>query len=96
MATSRAIVSEKIDLLGEGESNDRLLVQSINMTDGSVSVIETYCDVSPYHNQIKITMHEGEGVSIAAVDAYFLGIEAGRAKFRFAANAGWESDDCPI
>lgn len=96
VATFHVMVKDKIDTLGEGESNDRLLVQSINLTDNSVHVIETFCVGSSYHDEVEATLHIGEHVSIAAVDAYFLGIEGGKAIFRLEASASWESDYCLI
>ncbi|MGI0015903.1 MAG: hypothetical protein ACREBU_20990 [Nitrososphaera sp.] len=96
VATLNVTVNEKIDKLGEGESNSRILVQSINITDNSVHVIETFCVGSSYHDEVEAILHVGERVSIAAVDVYFLGIEGSKAIFRLEANASWESDVCLI
>lgn len=95
VATSQMTVKEKIVVLGEGESNYRLRVENINQTENSVHVIETYCVGSSYHREVEATLHVGEYVSIAAVDAYFLGIQDdGRAVFRFESNEN--EDDCLI
>lgn len=96
VATTRVFVNEKIAILAEGERNERVLVQNINLTDQSVHVIETFCVGSSYHDEVEATLHVGEHVSIAAVDVYFIGIEGDRAVFRFDANSSWENDECII
>ncbi|MEP0825206.1 MAG: hypothetical protein HRF40_06955, partial [Nitrososphaera sp.] len=73
--TAYVTVSERIELLGIGESNERIAVQNINLTDNSVDVSETYCVGSSYHKQVEATLHAGEHVTIGVVDVYFLGIE---------------------
>lgn len=82
-------VDEKIDMLGEGESNNRLEVENINEADNSVTVAYDYCDnIIPYMHSTTATLHPGEFVSINSVDAYLSDIREGQAIFRFASNDG--------
>ncbi|MEP0826026.1 MAG: hypothetical protein HRF40_11120 [Nitrososphaera sp.] len=96
--TAYVTVSERIELLGIGESNERIVVQNINLTDNSVDIRETHCVGSSYHKEVEATLHAGEHVTIGVVDVYFLGIEEenNKAKFRFEANSGMEEDYCLI
>ncbi|MEW6603272.1 MAG: hypothetical protein AB1351_01120 [Thermoproteota archaeon] len=97
VATTHVTVHERIELLGIGESNERIVVQNINLTDNSVDVRETFCVGSSYHDEVEARLQVGEHVSIAAVDVYFLGMEENsKAKFRFEANSSREEDVCLI
>jgi len=96
IATLNITVSERIEKLREGQSNERIRVQSINLTDTSVYVTESYCVGSSYHDEVEANLHVGEHVSIAAVDVYFMGIEDEKAVFELKANSDFESDGCII
>jgi hypothetical protein len=93
VTTFHVTVDEKVDTLGEGESNNRLRVERINEADNSVTVAYDYCDDTiPYTHSTKTTLHQGEHVSINSVDAYLAEIRGGNATFRFVSNGG--SDIC--
>jgi hypothetical protein len=93
VATFHVNVDEKVDTLGEGESNNRLRVESINKADNSVTIAYDYCDeIIPYMHSTKAALHPGEHVSINSVDAYLADIRGGNATFRFVSNGG--SDFC--
>ncbi|MEP0826801.1 MAG: hypothetical protein HRF40_15120 [Nitrososphaera sp.] len=88
-------VDEKIDTLREGESNNRLKVESINESNDSVTVVYDYCDdMYPYQHSATATLHPGEYVAINSVDAYLSGIRNDKAIFRFDSNGG--SDICLV
>lgn len=95
VTTFQVNVDEKIDVLGEGESNNRLQVESINEADNSVTIAYDYCDeVYPYTHSATITLQPGEYVAINSVDAFLAGIQEGKAIFRFMSNGG--SDICLV
>lgn len=95
VATFQVNVDEKIDALGEGESNNRLRVESINEAENSVTIAYEYCDeVYPYTHGATATLHPGERVAIKSVDAFLSAIQQGKAVFRFTSNGG--TDVCLV
>jgi len=82
-------VSEKVDMLAEGESNNRLRVENINEADNSITIAYDYCDDTiPYMHSTTATLHTGEHVPINSVDAYLTDIQENKAIFRFVSNDG--------
>ncbi|MEO9294204.1 MAG: hypothetical protein ABI347_01225 [Nitrososphaera sp.] len=95
-ATSfRINVGEKVDVLGEGDSNNRLQVESINVVDNTVTIAYDYCDERiPYQHSTTAVLHPGNHVPINSVDAYLTDIRGKEAVFRFVSNGG--TDICLI
>jgi hypothetical protein len=88
-------VKEKIVVLGEGESDQRLLVDSIEQSKETVTVFSNYCEVNSYEPRYSANLNVGESFRVKAVDAYFLGIgDDGKAMFRYEANN--DEDGCLI
>jgi hypothetical protein len=97
LATYQVKVNEKIDKLGEGDSNDRLVVESIDEINNSVNIIYNFCDETfPYSHKAEAVLSVGEYVSSNSVDAHFLGLEEGKAVFRFEANGGEFPEVCLV
>lgn len=95
VATFNVTVKEKIDKLGEGQENYRLHAESIDSSSNSVKIIYNFCDETPpYIHEATATLYVGDHARINSADAYFLGIEEGKAVFKFLANGG--SDVCLI
>lgn len=96
VATSQVKVKEKIDMLGEGQSNSRLQVENVDLADNSVKISYNFCDEShPYSHRTEATLHLGDHVSINSVNAYLLSIQDDeKAIIKFVANGG--SDICLI
>jgi hypothetical protein len=87
--TFNVTVVDKVDKLGVGEENYRLHVESIDSSNNSVSIVYSYCDeTAPYRHNTNATLYARDYVSINAADAYFMGLEDGKAVFRFVTNGG--------
>lgn len=95
MATVNETVRDKIDKLGAGQENYRLHVESIDSSNNSAQIHYDFCDETrPFIHSTNATLYVGDHVSINAADVYFMGLEDGKAVFKFVANGG--SDACLI